>query len=427
MAVPASPQQDIVSALPGDNPLPPGMGDPAMVGALPISPVVGSEAPVSPPAKSANDIFASLGIPKSAIAQLDRAQVRAQDMSTAADAALASSAEERAGLRDQMAGMEKPDAPTLGDLPAPPHPEPTDTLRVFGEMLPVLAMLGGTLSRKSSTAALKAGAAAMQAAKDNDGEALKRANEEWNLNVKKVLADNDTSIQRFSAASQLFKTDMDGALAQLNALAGEEQNNLLRAQLANGDVKSITDAFAMRTNAWNAVQNAYLAQRRINADLEIAGMKARGATSAASAEQQRKANIVLSAIDQAKTLADSGYATTGVGAMMKGVPGTKSADLAAVLDTIGANISFDALSAMRAASPTGGALGSITEGELKLLKSTMASLEQSQSKDQFLKHLAEVEHQYDLIVNGPAGARPSETPGASGPAPGAMPDPFGIR
>jgi hypothetical protein len=38
---------------------------------------------------------------------------------------------------------------------------------------------------------------------------------------------------------------------------------------------------------------------------------------------------------------------------------------------------------MREASPTGGALGSISESELGLLKATLGSLRQSQSQEQF--------------------------------------------
>lgn len=74
--------------------------------------------------------------------------------------------------------------------------------------------------------------------------------------------------------------------------------------------------------------------------------------------------------------------------------GLAGSDLAANLDTVRANFAFDALQAMRDASKTGGALGSITEQELKLLESTVASLNPNQSHAQFLLNLAQAKEAY---------------------------------
>jgi hypothetical protein len=56
---------------------------------------------------------------------------------------------------------------------------------------------------------------------------------------------------------------------------------------------------------------------------------------------------------------------------------------------------------MRQASPTGGALGSVTERELDLLQNSMGSLEQSQSKAQFLHNLRRVKNIYHDVIHGP--------------------------
>ena len=61
------------------------------------------------------------------------------------------------------------------------------------------------------------------------------------------------------------------------------------------------------------------------------------------------------------------------------VPGTEAQATAAKLDTIKANIGFDKLQKMRDASPTGGALGQVSERELGFLQSlsSVASINRS--------------------------------------------------
>lgn len=63
------------------------------------------------------------------------------------------------------------------------------------------------------------------------------------------------------------------------------------------------------------------------------------------------------------------------------------ANLAGTIETIQANLSFTELAQMRAASPTGGALGSIAVRELELLGATVASLNQNQSPEEFRRSL----------------------------------------
>lgn len=126
----------------------------------------------------------------------------------------------------------------------------------------------------------------------------------------------------------------------------------------------------------------------------------------------------------------SGFFTTGFsGALLSKVPGTKGYDLARTIETIKANIGFDKLQQIRAESPTGGALGPVSDFENRLLQATVASLEQSQSREQFQKNLTLVEQQYarsmeamqlayqeDLARFGPT-AMPPPAAGSSGAAP----------
>ena len=86
------------------------------------------------------------------------------------------------------------------------------------------------------------------------------------------------------------------------------------------------------------------------------------------------------------------------GNIMQALPGTPAHDTAASINTIEAAIGFDRLQAMRDASPTGGALGQVSEMELKQLNASLGSLKQSSSKEQFAKNLAAVKKHYMSTV-----------------------------
>ena len=82
------------------------------------------------------------------------------------------------------------------------------------------------------------------------------------------------------------------------------------------------------------------------------------------------------------------------GSILSNIPGSEARDFQARLETIKANIGFDKLQAMRDASPTGGALGQVSEMELRQLNASMGNLEQSQSPEQLRENLIAVREQY---------------------------------
>lgn len=119
---------------------------------------------------------------------------------------------------------------------------------------------------------------------------------------------------------------------------------------------------------------------------------------AALASARAKAEVVSTKVSEAlenmKGL--TGMSATGLtGAVTGVVPGTPAYQLERALDTIKANLGFQELAAMRAASPTGGALGSITERELAMLQSTVASLDRGQSEAQLRKNLQAVQRHFN--------------------------------
>ncbi len=83
--------------------------------------------------------------------------------------------------------------------------------------------------------------------------------------------------------------------------------------------------------------------------------------------------------------------TVGAGSMLKGIPATSAKDFGAKLDTLKANIAFNELAEMRAASKTGGALGQVSDKESQLLSAALGALDQAQSPDQFTEQLQKIE------------------------------------
>lgn len=92
--------------------------------------------------------------------------------------------------------------------------------------------------------------------------------------------------------------------------------------------------------------------------------------------------------DIKRAISAAGPWTTGfTGNVASYIKGSPASDLAYMLDGIKANLAFDKLQAIRDASPTGGALGAVSERELVLLESAWGSIAQAQSEDQFKERL----------------------------------------
>jgi hypothetical protein len=129
----------------------------------------------------------------------------------------------------------------------------------------------------------------------------------------------------------------------------------------------------------------------------------------------KTAGVVLTNIDEAqRIIAESKLPTSGfTGSMLKKIPGTAATDVGALVNTIKANIGFDKLQAMRDASPTGGALGQVSNQEIDFLQSTLNNLNQEQSQEQFNRQLQILENQY-LQTIAKFNAYPEEAKAAAG-------------
>lgn len=164
------------------------------------------------------------------------------------------------------------------------------------------------------------------------------------------------------------------------------------AQQASIDLRrELAQQSAGQRDQMLAMQRESQEDRRLTREMAQAEKAEAKETKRVSLTNQAK--NVLGKVDEA--LNKVGGFTAGFGGMLANVPGTKARNLQADIDTIKANLGFQQLQAMRDASPTGGALGQVTERELGFLQSTVASLDQMQSPDELRRALNQIKVHYN--------------------------------
>jgi hypothetical protein len=152
--------------------------------------------------------------------------------------------------------------------------------------------------------------------------------------------------------------------------------------------------------------------------------KARLAQAARAAElrsMQRVADqagrLIPRAVDGMEAFTSWVQPTTGVfGKIMSNIPGTAAYNFDRDLDTVKSNIGFDRLQQMRNQSPTGGAVGQVSDTENRLLQSTLASLDPGQDADQVKANLGRIRDEYALRLREAGGGMPARAPARAAPA-----------
>ncbi len=118
-------------------------------------------------------------------------------------------------------------------------------------------------------------------------------------------------------------------------------------------------------------------------------------------QANRQFDVVQEDIGRAINLINSdGLPTTGlIGSVASAIPGTDAFSLGELLKGLEANISFNRLNEMRQSSPTGGALGNVTERELSLLGAVYGSVRQANSAEELMFNLRRLSDLFDQIVH----------------------------
>lgn len=139
--------------------------------------------------------------------------------------------------------------------------------------------------------------------------------------------------------------------------------------------------------------------------LQLAEKEQKGAAAAESTITQ--SGIVLEETKKLKNLIKNQKLSDPVTGTLGAIVGEKGGVFAAgsarrtaeeLIKTVKANIGFDRLNQMRQESPTGGALGNITEQELAFLQSVLGSIDLTQKDAAILANLTRLEKIYNGII-----------------------------
>jgi len=156
---------------------------------------------------------------------------------------------------------------------------------------------------------------------------------------------------------------------------------------------------------------------------KVQGEKASTMGQAKSALDTAAANIDRMS-DVARSIKDDPALSkiTGIQGVFPNMPGGRAANVQARLDNLTSQVGFSVLEAMRNASKTGGALGSITEGEHKLLQNNLIALSRAQDEKQYREQLQKlidwgdgVKQRLQAAYDKDYGSLPNASPGRTAP------------
>lgn len=214
-------------------------------------------------------------------------------------------------------------------------------------------------------------------------ESVKKAAQRYSKSFASGVMTPDTADKRIADLARLEEQGV-GREESLRARQEAQQANLqLRQELAQQTAGQRDQMLAMQREAQE--------ERRLAR--ELAQQEKTEAKETKRVSLTNQAKTVLGKVDEA--LGRVSAFTAGAGGLLSVVPGTNARNLQADIDTIKANLGFQQLQAMRDASPTGGALGQVTERELGFLQSTVASLDQLQSPEQLRSALNQIKVHYN--------------------------------
>lgn len=216
------------------------------------------------------------------------------------------------------------------------------------------------------------------------------------------LVDPQTGKAVFANPRSERPTELDRLFSE----AGIPEGDPMRAQLAKQILERKGQGQQIKINNIGSIPPGYesfttpegATQMRL-----IPGSPAAKAEAKQGERKEQTGSIVTQDIDRALGIINGKtmLPTTGLmGDWLSKVGGTAANDVRALLDSVRSNAGFKELQAMREASPTGGALGSITERELALLQATVGSLEQNQTKEQLVDNMRRVKNVYLDIIHG---------------------------
>jgi hypothetical protein len=180
----------------------------------------------------------------------------------------------------------------------------------------------------------------------------------------------------------------------------DEQGNEIsaRTNLTTGEYKPNPRADGTVPTTFIPYSADELTAQREQAKIDVAKAKQLPAATAAISDSLRQATTAMDTIKEAFNSIN--WTNTGtIGAVGEMIPGGWSTDARALIRTLQSDLAQTALQAMRDASPTGGALGNVSDKDLDLLQTTIANLNPEQSEPQLKRQLERVYNEMAAALN----------------------------
>ena len=193
----------------------------------------------------------------------------AQAKDEAAKAAAAATIQQN---NDQMTALvgqpdpERPSIPRLDKLPAAPVPEKKNPLRVFGELLPMIAALGALTTKEPALNALNAATAMINAAKAKDKEEEEKQRQTWKDQLALTVQNNQQLLSEYKLALDDRNLSMSDKMAKIQALAALNRDALTLASLQSGNLDGLVKLITLQTTATNKLAGLVVDLQKADAE-----------------------------------------------------------------------------------------------------------------------------------------------------------------
>lgn len=211
------------------------------------------------------------------------------------------------------------------------------------------------------------------------------------------LNQNGEWIQAYADGSSKVITDVDGVPVKvLDSSAVMMVNGLpVRWNKVTQELESVGDQEKFVQQAYDQFQHKLFLERRNRFDDQ------RPTLNKALDSADTKTFLLKKKVKEARELIKNyGERATGWGGLLSNLPDSVAKELQGIIATLQATVAFQSLQDMRANSKTGGALGNVSDTEIRLLYSSLGSLDQLTSASQLMTTFDDIEYNADRAING---------------------------
>ena len=211
------------------------------------------------------------------------------------------------------------------------------------------------------------------------------------------LNNNEEFVQMYEDGRSKVITDVNGnPVKAMDSSAVMMVNGLpVRWNKVTQELEMVGDHEAFMQQAQNQLDQKIFIERRNKFD------NARPKLNKALDSADTKTTLLKKKVNEARDLIRQyGGRATGWGGLLAGLPEDISTELAGIISTLQATVAFSTLQDMRANSVSGGALGNVSDTEIKLLYESLGTLNNLTNADQLLNTFNDIEYNADRAVSG---------------------------